>query len=47
MGSLKRLREANGVETNKVAMADGIEDIIGESGKGNKITGGTIEEGAV
>ena len=32
---------------NEVAMADGIEDIIGELGKGNVTTGGTIEEGAV
>ena len=44
---MKRLREADGAEMNKVAMADGVEDIIVELGKGNKTTGGTIEEGVV
>ena len=30
-----------------VAIADGIEDIIGELGNGNETTGDAIEEGAV
>ena len=47
MGGLKRLREADGAEMSKVAMADGIEEIIGELEKGNKTTGDTIEEGAM
>jgi hypothetical protein len=44
---LKRLREANGVERNQVAMANDIDDIIGALGTANKTTGGTIDEGAV
>ena len=44
---MKRLREADGAELNKVAMTDGIEGIIGELGKGSETTGDTIEEGAV
>jgi hypothetical protein len=45
--SLKRLREADGVERNQVAMANDIDDIIGALGTANKTTGGTIDKGAV
>ena len=41
------LREANGAERNQVAMADGMDDIIGALGAWNETTGGTIDKGAV
>ena len=44
---MKALREADGVETIQVAMADGIDDIIGALETGNETTGGTIDELAV
>ena len=44
---MKRLREADGVERTQVAVADGIDDIIGALVTGNETTGGTIDEGAV
>ncbi len=45
--SLKALKAANAAERNQVAMANDIDDIIGELGTGNEMTGGTIDEGAV
>jgi hypothetical protein len=45
--SLKRLREADGAERNQVAMANDTDDIIGALGTANKMTGGTIDKGAV
>jgi hypothetical protein len=45
--SLKRLREADGVERNQAAMANDIDDIIGALGTANETTGGTIDKGAV
>ncbi len=45
--SLKRLREADGVERNQVAMENDIDDIIGALGTANETTRGTIDKGAV
>ena len=45
--ALKRLRESDGVEMNQITMTDDIDDIIGASGTGNEMTGGTIDEEAV
>ena len=36
---LKRLRESNGAETNQVAMADNIGDIMGALGQGKRLLG--------
>ena len=41
------LREADGAERNQVAIADGMDDIIGALGTGNETARGTIDEGAV
>ena len=39
--SVKRLREANGVDRNQVIMASDTDDVMGELGTGNETTGGT------
>ena len=45
--AILELREANGAERNQVAMADGMDDIIGALGTGNETTGDAIDKGEV